>query len=393
MEKNSRIAVHYVQPQYYKKFACIGGSCQMSCCVGWGIDWTKDAVEKIRAAECSEHLKELVQNSFAELDNGLYRITLDKNSRCPFLTEDNFCTIQREIGSEYFSDVCSSYPRTKFEARYFILNCCHLSCIHVIDMLLNDKDSMKLERRIKNITEKHKLVYDEKFYSKYPELNFGRQIFELFYDIISNESHSVETSVLWGSYASLNLSDLVSKGKQNSMLNAIKQIWDETNKTELSNRLEAIQPDYDIKLKFVICLQNKLLGRNIFNEVIIDDNTVDIEKFKEGERRFNEAFADRPFAMRNIALGLLMDLKIPFRSFEVNIFDNYCYFIAAFAIAKLIGPVVFLRDVPDSELEYKKEVAFINRSFAHNEKNLEVIVDLLKQFRCDVPANLAAIIK
>lgn len=399
MKKMVKNAVHYIQPQYYKKFECIGGSCQMSCCVGWSIDWTKDAVERIRGVESSEYLKNLVQTSFKELDNGLYRIILTENGRCPFLTEDNFCAIQREIGSEYFSEVCSVYPRTKFHARHFVLNCCHLSCIHVIDMLLNDKDSMKLERRIKNVSEKQEnhenrgVLYNMSLYSDYPELNFGRQIFELYYDIISNEAHSLETSVLWGAYASLNLSDLVSNGKQNLMISAIRNIWDEINKVELSDRLEAIAPDYDIKLKFVICLQNKVIGGNIFNDVIIDDNTVDIEKFKEGERRFNAAFADRPFAFRNIALGLLMDLKIPFRSFEVNIFDNYCYFIAAFSIAKLMGPAVFLRDVPDPELEYKKEVAFINRSFAHNEKKLELIVELLKQFRCDVPANLAAIIK
>ena len=33
----------------------------MTCCYGWGnIDWTKDEVEKLKGAECSEELKSLI---------------------------------------------------------------------------------------------------------------------------------------------------------------------------------------------------------------------------------------------------------------------------------------------------------------------------------------------
>lgn len=396
MERNGRNIVHYIQPKYYKKFACIGGSCQMSCCIGWSIDWTKDAVEKIREAECSEHLKNLVQNSFNELDNGYYRIGLGENGRCPFLTEDNFCTIQREIGSGYFSKVCSDYPRVEIKTKHFVTRCCHLSCIHVIDMLLNEQDSMELEIRTKNMSENQanrETPCNEEEYSKHPELNYRRQIFELYYDIISNESHSLETSVNWGSYVSIKLTELVNKGQQQFIPEAITYIREEVSDKALSDQLEAIKPNYDIKLKFVICLHNTLINSDIFRDIVIDDNTVDTEKFKEGERRFNEAFADRPFALRNIALGLLMDLNIPFRSLEQSIFDNYCYFIASFVIAKLMGPAIFLKDTPTPELEYKKVVAIINRSFAHNKANIDSIIELLKQFRCDLPANLSAIIK
>lgn len=395
MKNGNKNTVYYVEPKYYKKFACIGGSCPNSCCVGWNIDWTKAAVERIRATECSEHLKGLVQNSFNELDNGLYRIILDGSDRCPFLTEDNFCSIQREIGSEYFSAVCSDYPRSEFKAKNFVSRCCHLSCIHVVDMLLNDRDSMKLEIRTKNMSEnqaKREIPCDAKTYSQHPELNYCRQMFELYYDIISNESHSLETSVNWGSYASIRLTEVINKGQYELIPEAIRNIREGVSNKELSDKLEAIKPNYDIKLKFVINLQ-KLSSVDIFNDIIIDENTADIEKFKEGERLFNEAFADRPFAFRNIALGLLMDLNIPFRSLEKSIFDNYCYFIAAFVIAKLMGPVVFVKYTSDPELEYKKLVAMINRSFAHNKLNVESIIELLKQFRCDVPANLSAIIK
>lgn len=396
--KNGKNVIHYIQPKYYKNFACIGNDCPQNCCFGWNIDWTKDEVEKLKSANCSDDFKELINRTFIPkegMESYAYIVEFGETGYCPLQDENGLCRVQKELGVDYMSKICMIYPRSEFKARHFVSSYCHLSCIHVIDMLLNDSHSMELERRTKTVSEnqeKQILPINEELLQKHPELNYARQIFELYYDIISNESHSLETSVNYGSYASIRLTEIVNKGKYEFIPEAIQHIREDVSNKDLSDKLEAIKPNYDIKLKFVIYLQ-KLLGRDVFNDIIIDENTVDIEKFKEGERRFNEAFADRQFALRNVALGLLMDLNIPFRTVEKNIFDNYCYFIASFVIAKLIGPAVFLKNTSQPELEYKKAIALFNRSFAHSDEGINLIVDLLKQFRCDVPANLSAIIK
>lgn len=391
MEKNGRI-LHYIQPKYYKNFSCIGGNCPMTCCYGWRIDWTKEEVEKLKAAECSDCLKELIDNSFKEYGEN-YVIKLNEKEYCPFHDENKLCSIQKNLGVDYMSHTCMHYPRNNFSVEGYELDCCNFSCIHIVDILLNDRSCMELERYTRTLPEKKVLRRNEELLAKYPEIRYYRQLFEFYYDIISNESHSLETSILWGSYVSIKLTELVKSGRYSQTLEEINRLRKDINRKDMSDKLEAINPNYDIKLKFVINLMKIPMGINAFNDIILDENTVDIEKFQEGERRFKAAFADRPFAMRNIALELLMDLGIPFYERELSIFDNYCYFIAAFTLIKLMGPAFFVKDISDPESEYKKCISTIGRGFKHNKEVIKLVVVLLKHFRCEVPANLAAIIK
>ena len=61
-------AQFFRRPQYYKDFSCIGGTCPMSCCLVWKVNWSEDEVEKLKNAECSEELKTLIDNSFQKFD-------------------------------------------------------------------------------------------------------------------------------------------------------------------------------------------------------------------------------------------------------------------------------------------------------------------------------------
>lgn len=101
----------YRQPAYFRDFRCIGGTCQNSCCIGWVIDWRTEEIDKVKNAPgCSEELRALCESKF-EPNGDKYMVKLNEDGRCPFLTEDNFCRIQRELGAECLSDTCSIYPR------------------------------------------------------------------------------------------------------------------------------------------------------------------------------------------------------------------------------------------------------------------------------------------
>lgn len=96
--------MYFRQPRYFTDFRCVGGTCTNSCCIGWKIFWTQDEIDKVKNdPNCSEELRALMENSFHPSSDGeknKYSMTLEeKTNRCPFLTEDNFCKIQRELGA------------------------------------------------------------------------------------------------------------------------------------------------------------------------------------------------------------------------------------------------------------------------------------------------------
>ena len=49
---------------------------------------------------------------------------LGENKRCPFLKCDNYCVIHSNLGEEYLSNVCTSFPRVtnKIDGKFFLRN-------------------------------------------------------------------------------------------------------------------------------------------------------------------------------------------------------------------------------------------------------------------------------
>ncbi len=389
---NQQVVVsYYRQPQFYRNFSCMGGECPNSCCINWRIDWTSDSVEKLRNAECSEELRKLIDTSF-EPFNDDYKIKLGEKARCPFLTEDNFCAIQRELGEEYLSPTCTTYPRTGHVCGKSALRTCYLSCYKVIDTLCADEDSMVLE----NYRPKSKNVETMPFdnpneMQKYPVLKYRSELFEFFYEIISDRSRSIETSVVLGALAAQKLTEYINAGKHDRIPEVIEALRPQINNTAQIAKLEQVKPNYSLKIGFVTKLIDTIMKSNVLDG-IYENGAVNLDKYIEGERVFKETFADRPFAMRNIALNLLIEMRMPFRDKNLSLFENYSYFVAAIAAIKLTAPAIAATG-KSVEKGIKIVSSYLSRSFAHSEIKISQILDVLKEFHCTSPAYLAAIIK
>lgn len=391
MAGNKKTAQFFRRPQYYKDFSCIGGECPMSCCLVWKVNWFDDEVEKLKSAECSEHLKTLIDNSFRKTDKG-YIVKMDKRSRCPFLTDDNFCSIQRELGEEYLSHTCRVYPRHSILSGNTIMNFCNLSCYRVMDILCSDKDCMVLENYIPLNKKGDGIEIDSSINTiNHPELKYRHQLFEFFYEIISDDSHSLETSMTLGALAAQSLTKLIRSGAYDRIPESLSVFRKQLDNPEQIRNLEELKPNYSIKLGFAVRLSNIIMRSDLLDK-IYENGAVSIEKYCEGERLFREAFADRPFALRNIALNLLLELKMPFRDVNISLYENYCYFAAAVAAIKLVAPAVYLK-VDDPELGFKSVSSYVSRSFAHNDFKVRKVINLYKELNCMSPAYIAVILK
>ena len=362
----------------------------MSCCLIWRVDWTRDEVEKLKNTECSEHLRELINSSFKE--NGeKYMIQMDEKRRCPFLTEDNFCSIQRELGAEYLSHVCTVYPRNSRLNGNNILNYCNLSCYHIMDTLCNDKNCMILENYRFTAKKSGRATIDNEIDTlNHPELKYRQQLFEFFYEIISDESHSVETSITLGALAAQSISKLIGKGAYDKIPDSISALKKQLNNPEQLKKLEDIKPNYAVKFGFLNELNKIIIKSNII-DMISENGAISIDKYNSGMEKFRSDFAERPFALRNIALNLLLECKMPFRDKNCGFFENYCYYAAAFAAIKLVAAAIYT-SINNPERGFKSSSAYISRYFAHDDFKVKQILDVFKELNCMSPAYIALII-
>ena len=127
-------------PSYYRKFRCIAGACQDSCCIGWEIDIDEETESYYRETEGAfgQRLRENMEgNSFLLRENGW----------CPFLNGEKLCDICIELGEEALSEVCTEYPRFTMEYPGVREKVLCLSCEEVGRIVFSDKEKIGWERQ------------------------------------------------------------------------------------------------------------------------------------------------------------------------------------------------------------------------------------------------------
>ena len=389
------------QPRYFKDFKCIGGACTSSCCFGWRIDWTKEEIDKVKNAPgCSEELKALCENTFKQ--NGeKYKVDLAENGGCPFLTEDFFCRIQRELGEEYLSHTCTIYPRHYVAFTPVTYRYCNMSCPEVMKKLLSDDKSTDLVNVQLNkvFTVKNILVLNTPNRIKeHPERKHGEEIFEFFYETISNKKLPLESCIILGALAAQSLTKLVGAGEYDRIPEAIKTLRAQMHNGTQLKSIENIKPNYNVKLGVVDKLVREFFPAILLDSLIDGDGIANIDLYRRGEFFLEKQFEDRMFAWRNLALNLMLELITPFQPEENTIFENYSVFVIAYAFLRHSAlAVVEADDRTGSNTDLEKIIlrfsTAISRSLCHSPKNLKKLTQRLKDFKITSPAYLARVVK
>jgi len=139
--------VKRLQPRSYHAFRCIGADCEDTCCVGWIVNVDKQTYEAYQRSDDPDlgpRLHELVTiNAERSSDDNYARIELN-GPGCPFLAE-GWCSIQKKLGEEYLSMMCSAYPRVMNVVDDVLQRSLDLSCPEAARIVLLDPNPMQFD--------------------------------------------------------------------------------------------------------------------------------------------------------------------------------------------------------------------------------------------------------
>lgn len=380
------------QPKYYKDFKCIGNECLSNCCHSWQIRFTAKETERLRNSACSDSLKNLIEQAFVPYPNTKdFKIKFTDDNKCPMLDECNLCRVQKELGEYYLSNTCRNYPRRNCLYNSVVIRSCVLSCNYVLSLICSDDSSMELEcvKDIKNLD--NVTGYKDSDVKKNPALNYVSEIFDFFYEILSDRSRSLETSVVLGAMAAQKLDEYIKKGQHDRIPEIIKALKPLLNNPQQIEKLEAVKPNLSLKVNFSTGLMKKLNGSTIFDP-LFENSIPNQEIFDEGMEIFRKQFDGTPEFMRNIALNLYITNRMPYRSNLHSLFENYCYFVAELAVIKCLIPAVAVHYSHTHELIILT-ISHLDRTFTHNDKNVSKIIEHMKECKLTSPAYLLGIIK
>jgi lysine-N-methylase len=139
--------VKRLQPRSYHAFRCIGADCEDTCCVGWIVNVDKptyEAYQRCDHPELGPRLHELVTiNTDSTSDDNYARIKLNGPS-CPFFSE-GLCSIQKSLGEDHLSLMCSAYPRVMNVVDDVLQRSLDLSCPEAARVVLLDPEPMQFD--------------------------------------------------------------------------------------------------------------------------------------------------------------------------------------------------------------------------------------------------------
>ena len=122
------------QPDYNRKFRCIGGACPDTCCRDWEIVLDDAALEDYKNAP--QPLRERISANLREDSDGDLCFSLREDGFCALLTEDGLCPIQRDWGEEHLCAHCGAYPRFTEEYGCLTETALAVSCPEAARLLL-----------------------------------------------------------------------------------------------------------------------------------------------------------------------------------------------------------------------------------------------------------------
>lgn len=120
-----------VRPDYYDKFACIGGKCIHNCCRGgWEIEIDDESMERFSnlSGEFGERVRAAINDE---------HIFIHKNGHCPLLTDDGWCEMAQR--GEQLCIICDEYPRFTEYFDDYAERGISLSCEAAADLILNSR--------------------------------------------------------------------------------------------------------------------------------------------------------------------------------------------------------------------------------------------------------------
>ena len=402
-------------PKYMSRFQCIGSSCEDTCCAGWNVSIDKASYKKYRKVKLPDLAKKLeaaIQRNRANpTDDHYATIRLSGCRTCPMLNEESLCEVQLQLGEEYLSTTCATYPRVTNVINGNYEMSATLSCPEAARLALLDPEPMFFlevpSKPSQRFSHQANFSPDRYTPNDLPYYFWDLRVFSI--ELIQNRNYALTDRVLMLGLFYQSLQDLIDAGEvsatpqlienyrtliANGLLReAIQQIPAETiAQIKLLKELVDVRMHIGIEHKrYLDCLQTFLTG-------ISFEKGDGIEKVAARYQHVFAAYYD-PFMrahshiLENYLVNYIFKNTFPFHgSFQV--LDNYFSLALQYSLIKmhLIGMAGFYRE----KFSVDHVIALIqsfSRVVEHNGHYLQIAFDYLKKKNFASIAGMAIFLK
>jgi lysine-N-methylase len=410
MSKNRPLLV----PQYMRQFKCIGSQCEDSCCIGWRVTIdhaTYRKYNRVRDFEFSSDLNTYIKRNRSNHSEDNYaKVKLKPDNSCPFLNDERLCKIQLQLGENYLSDVCTTYPRTANLVNDVREKSATMSCPEAARLALLNPDEMEFDEitepfETRNIINKqldtHQLAVAHK-----PERYFWElRIFTI--QVLQNRAYTLaERLIILGMFYH-KVQSQIEASQVEQIPHTIASYTNLLDGGDLREELARIPTQVTIQMELMKKLTDERVVKGVTSQRYLDcygqflhgiqytrEATVEeiANRYQEAEGKYFRPFmADHEYILENYLVNHVFRNLFPF-SGEKGLFENYVMMIVHYALIKmhLIGMAAFHQGL-NEELVIKLIQSFA-KTVEHNQQYLQSAFRLLKDNGYTTMAYMAILI-
>ncbi|MBR5914356.1 MAG: flagellin lysine-N-methylase [Selenomonadaceae bacterium] len=328
-----------IYPKYVEYFKCDGQRCGAKCCKNWCVDIDADTFKKYEQIESAD--KEITSKINYNEERKGYVIQLKANGDCPFLTEENLCSIQKNHGENFLSMVCKTYPRHNVKIGDTLEYSLSLTCPLVAELALSSDDAITLktikipDEPVNYITNKIPADIQPHF----PVMQLAAMVILKEMDYLTIDQRIAVLGSFW-----LNVDDLIKEGRADEIENLAKlfmsaNFWEEYG----ANLFEDINFDYAKFLSIMFdCVIKNLLPPTSKKTSIILAEIMQVNVLKDflmpkkddSEEIATELAKSRFDEMNNLRMEFVSKMDTAFSNYVVHeIFQNLYPFCVEGSIA------------------------------------------------------------
>lgn len=404
-----------LQPEYMKKFSCIGPECEDSCCIGWKVDLDKKAYLKYKNAK-NKGLKvtfnKMINRNHNKKSDGSYgKIKMQSNGECPFLNEKGLCKIHSNFGEEYLSDTCALYPRYLRKVDGKFERSATMSCPEIARLALLNKNGIAFEHIEEDINTRIKVnnIFDTEghlFFNKPERYFWDIRIFSL--SLLQNRNYNLGERLIILGIVYKNIEKLQLENKTKEIIKVLESFNEVIEKGSLNEELDSIPTNIQIQMRlakemtekkviqgvksqrYLECLKETLLGIGYIDGEKL--NTV-LKKYKESYKKYLEPYLkEKEYIIENYLVNEYFKEMMPFGSYK-SIWDSYIFLCILYSMIKLhlIGMAGYHKEMKD-DLALKLIQSF-SKVVLHNDTYIQGIVKLIKDNDYDSLAYMTILVK
>lgn len=261
MNKNGVLA-----PGYMKRFRCIGGACEASCCQWWRIDIDRENYKSLKKAMATtaaerEKFRKAVKRNRAETNQMRYfaKIVLEPDTNfCPFVDPRGLCEIHSRYGEDYLSLTCRTYPRTLNDIfGHFSLGAV-LSCPEVArQCLLDPEGTTPVLLESEEAKTAGLALAGRCDDASDPYCRYVNEIRDILFQFLSARQYPVSHRLFFVAYLGHRISSLFYRNMkeadfdENLLAAEVERLSDPGMLDELSQRYHALEASMELPLKFI----------------------------------------------------------------------------------------------------------------------------------------------